>query len=561
MKNMTSTLTAIFLLTSLTTAQNYSLSFDGNDDYVTIPHSSSFNNNTISISVWVYLDTAPSSSESYLLFKGTDTGSPYTDRYWGLRLSGGSNMHVDGEFVISGSYYIISSNSVSLDTGNWHHILLTYDGSEIKLIIDSIEVNSLSASGTLSSGSDNVILAYMPPVGYPFSGYLDAVSIWDRAISSSEINGLLDTELTGSEDDLVGYWNFNEGTGTTLTDQTSNGNDGTINGATWSTDVPGPVTYYVATNGSDDNDGSEENPFATIQAGIDAASDGDTVLVADGTYYENTLDIIGKYVNVISVNGPESTIISGNNSYRVLYVENGEDEEILFSGFTLTNGRPGSDNHASALKVQSGLIVFNNLIIENNGGGTGNTVAMGSGIDKTYFIDTIVRNNSVENYGGLRSSTNIRCVLYGNSGSNNTGVLLSGKSINCVVVGNGGGAGNPWTSSGLSGGSAINCIFWGNSAQNIYDAESVTYSNVQGAYSGEGNINTDPIFGDGYTLQENSPCIDTGDPASELDPDGTRTDMGAYFYDQSTPPPNDDNYSVSFEYMDGYASSDASSET
>ncbi|MBT3589608.1 MAG: hypothetical protein HN514_02550, partial [Candidatus Marinimicrobia bacterium] len=68
MKNMTSTLTAIFLLTSLTTAQNYSLSFDGNDDYVTIPHSSSFNNNTISISVWVYLDTAPSSSESYLLF-------------------------------------------------------------------------------------------------------------------------------------------------------------------------------------------------------------------------------------------------------------------------------------------------------------------------------------------------------------------------------------------------------------------------------------------------------------------------------------------------------------
>jgi len=159
-----------------TSGGNNALSFDGND-YVTIPHSSSFINNTISISVWVYLDTAPSSSESYLLFKGTDTGSPYTDRYWGLRLSGGSNMHVDGEFVISGSYYIISSNSVSLDTGNWHHILLTYDGSEIKLIIDSIEVNSLSASGTLSSGSDNVLLAYMPPVGYHFSGYLDAVSL------------------------------------------------------------------------------------------------------------------------------------------------------------------------------------------------------------------------------------------------------------------------------------------------------------------------------------------------------------------------------------------------
>jgi hypothetical protein len=41
------------------------------------------------------------------------------------------------------------------------------------------------------------------------------------------------TSPTGSETGLVGYWDFNEGTGTTLTDQTSNGNNGTISGATW----------------------------------------------------------------------------------------------------------------------------------------------------------------------------------------------------------------------------------------------------------------------------------------------------------------------------------------
>ena len=62
---------------ALVNAEDFSLRFDG-EDYVAISNSSSFLNDAISISMWVYLDNAPSSSESYLLFKGTDTGAPYT---------------------------------------------------------------------------------------------------------------------------------------------------------------------------------------------------------------------------------------------------------------------------------------------------------------------------------------------------------------------------------------------------------------------------------------------------------------------------------------------------
>jgi hypothetical protein len=59
----------------------------------------------------------------------------------------------------------------------------------------------------------------------------------------------------------------------------------------------------------------------------------------------------------------------------------------------------------------------------------------------------------------------------------------------------------------------------------------VTYSDFQGGYAGTGNIDADPLWveaanGD-YGLLPASPCIDTGDPASPLDPDGTRADMGA----------------------------------
>ena len=47
----------------------------------------------------------------------------------------------------------------------------------------------------------------------------------------------MNTPLLGNESGLVGYWNFNEGQGSTLTDLSGNGNNGTIYGATWSDDV------------------------------------------------------------------------------------------------------------------------------------------------------------------------------------------------------------------------------------------------------------------------------------------------------------------------------------
>ena len=56
-----------------------------------------------------------------------------------------------------------------------------------------------------------------------------------------------------------------------------------------------------------------------------------------------------------------------------------------------------------------------------------------------------------------------------------------------------------------------------------------------------GNISSDPDFFDFYAgnglLNTSSPCIDTGDPASPLDPDGTQADMGAIPYDHSTETP------------------------
>jgi hypothetical protein len=91
-----------------------------------------------------------------------------------------------------------------------------------------------------------------------------------------------------------------------------------------------------------------------------------------------------------------------------------------------------------------------------------------------------------------------------------------------------------------------NNIIWGNTYNNPESSLFMlgdiiftqTYSDVQGGWSGTGNITVDPMFvdtanGDFYLLP-GSPCIDTGDPASPPDPDSTRADMGALYFDQTS---------------------------
>ena len=102
----------------------------------------------------------------------------------------------------------------------------------------------------------------------------------------------------------------------------------------------------------------------------------------------------------------------------------------------------------------------------------------------------------------------------------------------------------------IDGGFSINSIFYNNYPNQLfcYDIagpgdnytcdgnNNISYSLNEYEYEGEGNIVGNPLFTDpdngDFTLQPNSPCIDAGDPNSPLDPDGTRADMGAYYYHQ-----------------------------
>ena len=81
---------------------------------------------------------------------------------------------------------------------------------------------------------------------------------------------------------------------------------------------------------------------ATIQAGMDIAVNGDTVLVDRGTYVEN-INFNGKNIVVMSLRGPALTTIDGNQNGSVVLFLNQEDENAVLDGFTITNGS-GWDN-------------------------------------------------------------------------------------------------------------------------------------------------------------------------------------------------------------------------
>ena len=84
------------------------------------------------------------------------------------------------------------------------------------------------------------------------------------------------------------------------------------------------------------------------------------------------------------------------------------------------------------------------------------------------------------------------------------------------------------------------CVVWANLGIAGNVTTTAQYSNISGGWPGAGNISVDPLFlapGYNFHLTALSPCIDSGNPALPLDPDGSRADMGAYPYDPNYCPP------------------------
>ena len=362
----------------------------------------------------------------------------------------------------------------------------------------------------------------------------------------------------------------------------------------------------------------------TIQAGIDAVADGDTVLVAPGIYAgsENRdLDYAGKAITVMSENGPDVTVIDCGSGGRGFCFDSGETADSKLTGFTITGGveekgggiyceksSPSiancviSDNRTSyfypvgygaGLYFKTSTSSVTDCVISDNTAISWYHYGSGAGIycynSRITVTDCSVSGNQSEwernGYGGgiyckESSFKAYNCLVSENVASAYGGGIYCSASLleleNCLILWNssmykkGGGicyAGSFATvtnctffqnsATGYQGGGGgirssgspmyiRNCILWGDAPAEIeYSGNPpvVDYSDVQGGWPGEGNIQEKPRFiyaiGFDCLLRPLSPCIDAGDPSIEdalyriprwpdWYPNEARSDMGAY---------------------------------
>jgi parallel beta-helix repeat protein len=322
--------------------------------------------------------------------------------------------------------------------------------------------------------------------------------------------------------------------------------------------------------------------YETIQEGIDASTDGDTVLVQPETYVEN-INFNGHEIVLgsmfLTTGDPtyiSQTIIDGGfNGFLgpVVVFESGEDIWVEIVGFTIQNGHsdPFTGEGGGIRCWDSNPTIRNNIIKENLSMAfafgpdsiTLYPIGRGGGIfcynSDALIIDNSILDNSSNETGGGISCNGSSPVISKNLFSLNRAPL--GGAIHCEWHSNSAIINN--TISDNEGGGIfcslssdpiiINTILWADSAQNGSEIDfddssspTLTYCNIQGGWEGEGNIDIDPLFrdpenGDFHLMStacgdpNDSPCIDAGHPDildSLLDCSwglgGLRSDMGAY---------------------------------
>lgn len=146
--------------------------------------------------------------------------------------------------------------------------------------------------------------------------------------------------------------------------------------------------------------------YSTIQGAIDAAVNGDTVIVKPtGSPYIENIDFKGKAITVKSEQGPEVTVIDGNQNGSVVLFVSGETRNSVLQGFTITNGS-GTDNGNGKYQGSAILCNYSSPTIENCIV-TGNSANSGS-IECQYYSFAIINNNLI--YGNTNWSGGGICV-------------------------------------------------------------------------------------------------------------------------------------------------------
>jgi hypothetical protein len=153
------------------------LSFNGSGAQVAVPDSPSLRlTSGMTLEAWVF-PTTVSSAWRDVIYKGNDNYYLEATSWNGRPVGGG----------ILGGSYVESYGTAGLAANTWTHLAATYDGTTMRLFVDGTQVSSGAASGAIATSNGVLSIGGDPLYGQYFSGRIDNVRIYNRALTQAQI--------------------------------------------------------------------------------------------------------------------------------------------------------------------------------------------------------------------------------------------------------------------------------------------------------------------------------------------------------------------------------------
>lgn len=205
------------------------LKFDGVNGYVQVAHNTDLEAYPFTATAW-FRTTNTVSAVQGIVSKYKDASG----NGWSLIVQNGKLR----------SFYYRTFANLALDAtsvatvadGGWHHAAMVVNASGGSLFLDGAVVGTgtWSSAPSASTNTEPVLIGRYDTRAERFQGALDEITVWNRALTTNEVQTMRNLLLTGSEANLVAYWRFDEGSGTTTADATAFGHTGTLtNSPAW----------------------------------------------------------------------------------------------------------------------------------------------------------------------------------------------------------------------------------------------------------------------------------------------------------------------------------------
>ncbi|MBI3985063.1 MAG: DUF2341 domain-containing protein [Candidatus Levybacteria bacterium] len=377
-------------------------SFDGSNDYVDIDDSTSLRPSTaISVGAWLKPGSATQAGFGIIDKRYAEGDDPYNSYIIDVE---GSTYHY--MFCISngtaGSQTCVYSTT-SLTT-NWTNVMGTYDGSTMKIYVNGILEGSTPKTGTIGYSSLPLRIGCALAGSQCFNGTIDETRIYNRALDSREVQqlynfapgpvGYWDFEDEQNNQNItngiVGYWKMDDGSGSTASDSSGNGYNGTITGASWSSSCKygNCLSFSGLSSGNKVDLGTSVNlnpSNFTVSAWVNTnnasyaynyifSSDRDCCGTYNGIgfYINGAGKLVGSIWNSTNAGTSSNTTLSASTWYFVTFSYDGSKMKLYINGildkeesYTGSVGSPASFNVSiGTMGFNQGTYTFNGKIDE-----------------------------------------------------------------------------------------------------------------------------------------------------------------------------------------------------